>query len=527
MKHILPFLLLIAPLLLFSQKPVLDTIRQYTHAGDKMQPTDKEVLVKIAVLDFGRAKVPGLDVRAVDEKAGRVWQGVTGKFGEVYFLLPKGRDYRIDVGDQEGLKSVSLPNKRGEKVAYTLTYAATGFHEETRNDTIFQRVSAAQMPTRERVLVHLKTLDLDNRPLDGEVLWFAAKKTGKVYVAEANHTGDAWLMLPQGDTYCISTRFDADMQCFDIPKVDMAGKLNITCNTIGTQNILRRKAERARQAAIRDSLYQLQRIQDSLVTLAWNKKMLKQDSNYLHMLEFGVPPEVVQKQVEKQAAAERDSMALDSMFFQKALDDVKAPLYRNRMAWSHKTIVTDMTCSMSPYIDQVLLWHALQLVQGEANRYVFFNDGDGKTQEQKIAGQTGGFHYTEKPDMQQLLKTMQETTSFGCSGDGPENDLEALLEGVKKRSGVDELVLIADNYSDVRDIELLTRLRVPVHIILCGTEFGINEDYLEIAFKTGGSIHTIEQDIRDLTRMADGETIIIGLHQYRVCRGKFIKVDKI
>lgn len=129
--------------------------------------------------------------------------------------------------------------------------------------------------------------------------------------------------------------------------------------------------------------------------------------------------------------------------------------------------------------------------------------------------------------MPDLMKKMLETTSFGCSGDNPENDLEAVLEGAKLLQGMDELILIADNFSDVRDIELLTELDVPVHIVLCGTQLGVNEDYLEIAWKTGGSIHTIEQDIEGLAKLADGETITIGAYRYRVSRGKFIQVSKI
>ena len=69
--------------------------------------------------------------------------------------------------------------------------------------------------------------------------------------------------------------------------------------------------------------------------------------------------------------------------------------------------------------------------------------------------------------------------------------------------------------------------KVPVHIVLCGTESGVNEDYLEIAYKTKGSIHTIEQDIDDLAQLADGATITIGHYKYRVSRGKFIQVSRI
>lgn len=206
---------------------------------------------------------------------------------------------------------------------------------------------------------------------------------------------------------------------------------------------------------------------------------------------------------------------------------VQAVLYRLRQRWKNKMIVTDLTGSMSPYMDQVILWHALQLVQGEDNRYLFFNDGDMTPDAQKVIGKTGGLYYTELSLLDSLLEKMRQTATAGFGGDGPENDVEALLAATPRLRGLDELVLVADNYSDCRDIGLLEKLRVPVHVVLCGTSQGVNEQYLEIAFKTGGSIHTIEQDIEDMARLADGATLRIGGSEYRVSRGKFIKVTRL
>ncbi|MCB0583076.1 MAG: hypothetical protein KDD10_27610, partial [Phaeodactylibacter sp.] len=121
--------------------------------------------------------------------------------------------------------------------------------------------------------------------------------------------------------------------------------------------------------------------------------------------------------------------------------------------------------------------------------------------------------------------TMNRAMSAGSGGVTPENDLEALLEGVRLMGEIDELVLIADNYSDVRDIELLTQLHAPVRIVLAGVDHGINEDYLTIAYATGGSIHTLEEDVETLSHLADGEVVKIGDYRYRVNRGQFIQLS--
>lgn len=519
MKHLLSFLLF--PFFLQAQS---DTINEYWHAGDKKEPTAKEVLLKVTVYNLARNKMANAGVQVVQTETGRVWRGITGKFGEVLFLVPKGKEYRVDVGNETGIQTLTVSNEKYARENLGITWLPDKFTEDTRNDSIFQKVSPAQTPTRSRLLVHLTVLDLDNKPLDGEEMYFAAEKAGKVYVAQTNRAGKAYVMLPMGDKYCVSTRFQANLKCYELPQDERAGQLNITYNTIGAKAILRRKAERERLAAIRDSLYEVQRIQDSI---ALARAARQKNDNFLHQLEFGQNSAEVRKKIEKRAAEERDSIARDPLYFEKNGEAVKATLYRMRDRWKNKVVVTDLTCSMSPYMDQILLWHALRLTQGEENRYIFFNDGDGKTQEQKIVGQTGGFHFTEQADMIKLIETMLETTRYGCSGDGPENDLEALLEGATKRKGLDELILVADNYSDVRDIELLTRLNVPVHIILCGAEYGVNEEYLEIAYRTRGSVHTIEEDIDNLAELADGATITIGQAQYRVSRGKFIQVSRI
>ncbi|TNE64084.1 MAG: hypothetical protein EP344_04010 [Bacteroidetes bacterium] len=500
-----------------------DTIRQHWHRGAKLAPAEKLVLLQITVLDLIKRRIPDLSVRVLQTPTGQVWQGFTGQYGEVWFLVPYDSEYRIDAGDEENITTFREPKETYLRDAVTITHLAKAYTEEMRNDTVFQQVSVAQTPTRERVLLQATILDLDDRPIPGEVLYFTDTLAGKVYVATTNERGRAALMLPKGTQYCFSTQFYTNLKCYEIPDNNMAGQLNIKFNTIGTQALLAREAERKRQAAIRDSLYHLARMRDSLMALN------RQPGEYafLHQFSFGTPLDSVKAGIERRSARERESIKKDPIYFEKTGEVVKATLYRMRDRWKNKVIVTDLTGSMSPYMDQVVLWHALQLVQGEENRYVFFNDGDHTPDDEKRIGQTGGIYFTEKADIEKLLLKMRETADGGNGGDGPENDLEALIEGTEKMQGLDELVLVADNFSDVRDMKLLINLKVPVHIVLCGTDFGVNENYLEIAYKTGGTIHTIEQDIDDLAEMADGATIRIGAYEYRVSRGKFIQVSKI
>lgn len=195
----------------------------------------------------------------------------------------------------------------------------------------------------------------------------------------------------------------------------------------------------------------------------------------------------------------------------------------DRHKWKNMVVVTDFTGSMSPYVGEILLWHKLNtdVNKPRINRFVFFNDGDSKEDYEKKIGRTGGIHYTSKIDMDHVLEVAVETISRGSGGDEPENDIEALIFAQKLNPRASNFVLIADNTADVRDLELAYKLKHPVKIVLCGVKDYINTEYLDLAYKTGGSVHTIEEDIKDLKKIKEGASLVIGGQLYFMKDGKF------
>lgn len=174
MRYLLPFLFF--PFFLSAQTLYPDTITEHWHTRDKKEPTAKEVLFKITVFNLARNKMANADVQVLQTESGRVWLGRTGSFGEVFFLVPKGKEYRVGVGDETNIQTLTLSNERYARENLSITWLPDKFKEETRNDSIFQKVSPAQTPTRSRILVQLTVLDLDNKPLEGEEMYFAAKR---------------------------------------------------------------------------------------------------------------------------------------------------------------------------------------------------------------------------------------------------------------------------------------------------------------------------------------------------------------
>ncbi|MEW6773276.1 MAG: hypothetical protein AB1304_04695 [Bacteroidota bacterium] len=198
-------------------------------------------------------------------------------------------------------------------------------------------------------------------------------------------------------------------------------------------------------------------------------------------------------------------------------------MQRNKKKWSKELIVMDITGSMYPYAQQVSTWLQLHFNQDSTQQYfVFFNDGDKKPDAVKKVGITGGTYFTAAKKVDDIIKTMNLAIKNGEGGDAQENVIEAILYGLKKIKDIENIILIADNWAPVRDINLLPKIKVPVHVILCGVTNGmkINADYLNIAYKTKGSIHTIEEDIDFLIQNKNNEFFING-NLYKLKNGRF------
>jgi len=195
--------------------------------------------------------------------------------------------------------------------------------------------------------------------------------------------------------------------------------------------------------------------------------------------------------------------------------------------WKNNIIVHDVTGSMSPYTGQVLLWHKLNFDKKRNVGYVFFNDGNNMSDRDKVDGSVGGVYFADGETIDQVTKVAKKAMYSGYGGDIPENNIEAALLGMERFPKAKNIVMIADNWATPRDLEFAEKLTLPVKIILCGTGWGVNTKYLDLARKTGGSIHTIEKDIVDLTTMHEGETIELNHVTYKIQKGKFVKTTAI
>ncbi|WNJ18760.1 hypothetical protein [Pontibacter sp. G13] len=165
--------------------------------------------------------------------------------------------------------------------------------------------------------------------------------------------------------------------------------------------------------------------------------------------------------------------------------------------WKKMLIVLDWTGSMYKQGAQLAVWHKYHELADTAriSHFVFFNDGNHKKTLHKKIGKTGGVYRAKSTSLDDVVGTMEYVMGKGNGGDAPENDLEAVLTGIQYLDDYNEVILIADNKSAVRDIELLDKIDRPVRIILCDIQQRIHPHYIRLAKYTGGSIHTLKRDI--------------------------------
>jgi hypothetical protein len=212
-------------------------------------------------------------------------------------------------------------------------------------------------------------------------------------------------------------------------------------------------------------------------------------------------------------------------FFQKTKDSTVFHVL-NEKKWSDFAVIADFTSSMYPYSTQVLMWFLLNTDQQKISDIIFFTDGDLKPDDKKVVGTTGGLYYEHSVNFKDVRNLAFRTANNGIGGDDlEENDLEAILYAMKKAPDVKEYVLIADNNAPPRDMSLLSKIKKPVHIILCGTNGTIELAYLKLARATGGSIHTMEEDLENIASMKEGQEFEFNGVQYKIEGGKIIELS--
>ncbi len=221
----------------------------------------------------------------------------------------------------------------------------------------------------------------------------------------------------------------------------------------------------------------------------------------------------------------------EKKYFQEVLDQktslqdstILKVLTRNP-SWKEMLCVADVTGSMSPYTVQLLVWAKFNEHLKTFRQFVFFNDDEEKSNDQSAKMDTSGIWSIESFKADKIFDKIIYSMNHGQHY---ENDLEAIFYAVKKYpANIRNIVLIADNWEDPCDMQLLPKLKelkIPVRIIICGVNSVLNTKYLDIAYATNGSIHTMEEDLTEMGKLNEGKKFKIAGINFRLVNGRFVE----
>ena len=206
----------------------------------------------------------------------------------------------------------------------------------------------------------------------------------------------------------------------------------------------------------------------------------------------------------------------------KPEDSTILKVFERNGQWKDMLVVCDVTGSMSPYTAQLLLWIKANQKIRSMKDILFFNDDEENSTNQVVKEDPTGMWTASSGNYKKVMEVAFEAMK---DGQHIENNLEAVCAAVKKfPDGKGKVIMIADNWEDPCDMKLLSYLqaqKIPLHIILCGVNARINTIYLDLARATGGSLHTMENDLTELAKVGEGKKLKIGTAEVTLYNGKF------
>ncbi|MCZ2355449.1 MAG: hypothetical protein LC115_01980 [Bacteroidia bacterium] len=448
-----------------------------------LRPTDSTAVIYLVFQYTNLKPFANEGVAIVGRASKREFKTKTNRIGITEVMVPIGDKYQILFGDSsrvEILEVAAIPNKIIKRTIIVDKTATIEFHFNNMND----------------------------RPVSGEAVWLISKQTGKRYDGITNAQGIALFQVPIGQDYVGNVMYNSNFYVFKmVDKGQATNYFTYYYHGQGKELIEARMKSEARAKeylAIRDKK---RKEIDSLRRVALER--YKRERSHVDSL--------------------YDYYSVDD--YLKALeteqeDDAVEKVFNRNKQWKIKTIVCDVTGSMGPFMDQLVSWFNAHYNADIPMNIVLFNDGDAKPQEQKIVGQTGGIYFCANCTPQSLKQTILKAMDAGYGGDSPENDVEALLAAQEKFPDSAELFLVADAYTDFRDISLIPKLLKPVRVILCGAYYSVEPVYLELAAKTKGSVHTIDKDYLDLIKLGANNQISIAKQLFQLVSGTYKEVKK-
>jgi len=470
---------------------MLDKTIQYE--PQSKHPTETIALINLYYVDFSNKRVPNETFIIKDSKTQKEYSAVTDTSGRAQILVPIGATYILGIPTNPNFAIRDIP-AIPKKYTIELEYKdITTVERERRKKEMIAIAEKAETDWKIKQIEIQKQLDKENKEWEQTI---ADNKR------KAKEIQDEWIRQEAKQK---RTQDSIERAIF------------ISDSTIASQ----RKLEKKRIIAQSDSIsranlkvqlanYKKKRMQDSLRFVEANKPKSKEE----------LRRDSIQSREQFIVATARNEIEKDRWG-----NDITVFRVMKKSKAKKRLIIVDFTGSMTPHAKILKNWFVLNYTATDFNTIVFFNDGDNKETRDKVIGKTGGIYSCDSCDINNVENIMSLSYRYN-GGDIPENDLEAIITALKRYPRkYDEVVLVADNNSPVRDISLLDKVTLPIKVIICGVQDKINEDLLKIADKTKGSIYTIDQEVENLSSKVINNKITIGKYTYTKVGENFVRMD--
>jgi hypothetical protein len=492
---------------------------QLSTQAQKLEPTQSTALYSLFLKCIEGGVFPNQEVVFTNMSDKSTIKSLSDAGGCVRVLLPINSVYEFKIKNYSETRTVTIPDAPYATMNNTLQYS--------KNDVAFvekYKMNAEQLKALDAIVKALpdtcyfnttkpntlksdqnfasltfRLKDINNGPLTGETVLLTSRTSKKNFKGPTDATGAITFFIPKGDTYDLSFRHDKNYDVQEINSTLGTMRSTVQINYMGTKEIERRMAEKEKQ--LKEEAIRLEKEKKEFAAYMKRERLSALDARKKEMKEY----------------------ESGTRHFK---DDVILKVFERNKHWKDKLVVCDLTGSMSPYAAQLEIWYKLNYMKEQNLQFVFFNDGDDNLSVEQKAGRKGGIYYSPSKGIDELANLMAMVQTAGSGGDCPENNMEALIRGTEQASAYKEIVMIADNHAPIKDLALLTGFNIPVRIILCGVDDEIEPDYLFLAWKTKGTVHTMEEDILSIGKLMDGQEIKINGKAYRLMKNKFVPIYK-
>lgn len=192
----------------------VDTIRQ--NIATTAAPDNNSAFVKILVRDDNEKKLAGIAVLLYNQQWKLYYLTTTDVNGEARFMVPAAKKYVVAIGEMNNMGDVSLPSIGGVVFKKLFYYVPTVVEEKQVGDTLFQEVGDFSKPSSARALVKVLVTDLQKIPLANEEVILKVENKNLIYKAFTDGNGNANLLVPKGQKYKVSFKYDRDVDMFEV-----------------------------------------------------------------------------------------------------------------------------------------------------------------------------------------------------------------------------------------------------------------------------------------------------------------------